>query len=208
VIDHELRKSKERLLRPIAGRVGSIGPTSLTALNLVFSVGAAIIAAYGWRWFAVGAWLVGRLFDGLDGIVARDQLRQSDLGGYLDMMADTIGYAAVPVGVAYGQRGGSGQHNVHIWMWCAALLAAFYVNTMSWTYLSALAEKRLRGTRADGQQTSVHMPAGLIEGAETIVFFTLFLAWPALAMWWFATMAGLVVLTVVQRLVWAGTNLR
>jgi phosphatidylglycerophosphate synthase len=184
-----------------------IGPTGLTISNVVCSLSAAMFAAFAWRWLATGAWLIGRLFDGLDGIVARAQSRQSDLGGYLDMMADTIGYAVVPMGVAYGQSAWGSHQYVHIWILCAALLASFYVNAMSWTYLAALAEKNHAGAVARGEKTSIHMPTGLIEGTETIVFFALFLAWPALAPWWFATMAALVMVTVVQRLVWAGANL-
>jgi hypothetical protein len=51
------------------------------------------------------------------------------------------------------------------------------------------------------------MPTGLIEGAETIVLFTAFLAVPALAPWVFAVMAAGVGITIVQRIIWARRNL-
>ncbi len=203
MFDQRLRETKEQIFAPFGRRLGGvIGPMGLTATNLAFTLISAALAAFGWRWLAVGAWLVGRLCDGLDGVVARDQSRQTDLGGYLDIMADTVGYAAVPFGVAVFQD------NAQVWMWCAVLLGAFYVNTMSWTYLAAIAEKRSRGAAAQGESTTVHMPTGLIEGAETIVFFVVFLGWPSLVEWWFAAMAALVIVTVVQRMVWATRNLR
>lgn len=185
--------------RVVAGR---IGPGGLTVLSLAGGLGGGVAAGFGLRWQAVALWLLGRVFDGLDGAVAREGDRQSDLGGYLDMMADTIGYAAVPIGIATAQASSG------TWTWCAVLLATFYVNTMSWTYLAAIAEKRGGGAGVTGERTTIHMPAGLVEGAETIVLFVLMLSFPDRAIWWFSAMAGLVGITVVQRVVWAVRNLR
>lgn len=177
-------------------------PGHLTAMSFVACVGAGALAAGGLRWWALAAWLIGRFLDGLDGAVARRRGRSSDLGGYLDLMADTIGYAAVPIGLAVAQD------DAAVWAACAVMLATFYVNTMSWTLLSAIAEKRSAGASARGERTSVHMPAGLVEGAETIVLFSLMLALPDQAQLLFWTMAALVAVTVVQRLVWARESLR
>jgi len=203
MIDRTLRTSKDRVIGPAARVVaGRIGPVWLTALSLAGGVGGGIAAGFGLRWQAVALWLLGRVFDGLDGAVAREADRQTDLGGYLDMMADTIGYAAVPIGIATAQA------SIGTWTWCAVLLATFYVNTMSWTYLSAIAEKRGSGAGETGERTTIHMPAGLVEGAETIVLFVVMLSFPDRAIWWFSAMAGLVGITVIQRVVWAVRNLR
>jgi len=203
MIDRALRTTKDRLVSPIARRVaGRIGPGWLTVMSLAGGIGGGVAAAFGLRWQAVGVWMFGRVFDGLDGAVARDGERQSDLGGYLDMVADTIGYAAVPIGIA------SAQGDIGVWTWCALLLATFYANTMSWTYLAAIAEKRGIGAGDTGEHTAIHMPAGLVEGAETIVLFVLMLSFPASASWWFPTMAALVGVTVIQRVVWAVRHLR
>jgi len=203
MIDRTLRTTKDRVIGPAARVVaGRIGPVWLTALSLAGGVGGGIAAGFGLRWQAVALWLLGRVFDGLDGAVAREADRQTDLGGYLDMMADTIGYAAVPIGIATAQA------SIGTWTWCAVLLATFYVNTMSWTYLSAIAEKRGSGAGETGERTTIHMPAGLVEGAETIVLFVVMLSFPDRAIWWFSAMAGLVGITVIQRVVWAVRNLR
>ena len=198
MLDLRLRPLKERLLEPAADRLaGHLGAKTLTGLSLTVTLGAALLAATRRPWLALGAWLLGRLLDGLDGPVARWRDTASDLGGYLDLLADTIGYAAVPIGVAYGvdERG--------TWIALAFLLASFYVNAISWTYLSTVLEKRGAGAAVTGELTSVTMPPALVEGTETILLFSLFLAIPQLSTWLFAAMAIAVAVNVVQRLTWA-----
>jgi phosphatidylglycerophosphate synthase len=203
VFDQALRLAKERLLEPFARRIAAnVPPVAITVTALLACVGAGVTAGVGWRWLSVALWLTGRLADGLDGPVARRRNETSDLGGFHDMLGDTVGYAAVPLGVA------ASVGTTTTWAWAAVLLATFYVNTMSWTYLSALAEKRAAGASARGELTSVHMPSGLVEGTETIVLFTVMLAVPTKAAIWFAVMAGLVAITVGQRLVTASRVLR
>jgi hypothetical protein len=85
----------------------------------------------------------------------------------------------------------------------ALLLMSFYVNGVSWTVLSTLLERQGRVR----EQTAVIMPAGLIEGAETIIFYCLFFIFPHFVTVLFTLMAILVSITIVQRLLWARTRL-
>jgi hypothetical protein len=117
-------------------------------------------------------------------------------------VADTVGYAVIPLGIA------AAIDTRAAWITVAVLLATFYVNAVSWTYMAALLEKRARGATALDGSTSTIMPRGLVEGAETIVFFTLALAWPDGAVAVLAVMAAAVFATVVERLWWARTVLR
>ncbi|MFO7781562.1 MAG: CDP-alcohol phosphatidyltransferase family protein, partial [Spirochaetia bacterium] len=141
-------------------------------------------------------WLLGRLLDGLDGAVARRSGKQSDLGGYLDMLLDVIAYALIPLGMALAFPSPA------VFVAVAGLLAVFYVNIASWLYLSALMEKRKKGEEY-AATTSLFMPSGLIEGTETIVFYTLFIAFPGIFVVLAYTMAAMTTITVAQRLVWA-----
>jgi phosphatidylglycerophosphate synthase len=203
VIDRQLRAAKDRLIEPFIEHLPRIlGAATLTTAAAVAGVAAGLLAAADRRWWALSAWLFGRLLDIVDGTVARRTGRQSDLGGYLDLMGDTVAYAAVPLGIAaaHGER--------EVWAACAVLLATFYLNTVSWTFLAAVAEKRGAGATARGESTTVHMPAGLVEGAETIVLYTVMLVIPAQAEVLFWAMAALVVVTVLQRVVWAMRGLR
>ena len=86
------------------------------------------------------------------------------------------------------------------------MLASFYVNATSWTYLSAILEKR--AARDPDTQTTVVMPAGLIGGTETITVYCIFLLFPDWMAVLFIMFAGLVFITVLQRLRWAWKNIR
>lgn len=195
MLDQSLRSVKERVLRPIVGPVATVlPPIALTSLGLVLTLGAALAAALGHPGLAVVGWLVGRLLDGLDGEVARHRGTSSDLGGYLDLVADTIGYAAIPLGVAIGADERA------TWVAAAVLLATFYLNAVCWLTLAAVLEKRGAGSEATGERTTVTMPRSLIEGTETVLFFTAFLAFPGAATSLMWVMALLVTLTIVHRI--------
>ncbi len=195
VIDHVLRGPKESALAPVARHLPArTHPTALTVVGAAPGIGAAFAVADGREVLAVALWLINRIIDGVDGTLARLRDRQTDLGGYLDILMDFVVYTAVPIGLAV--RLGT----TAAWVASAALLATFTLNTISWSYLSAILERRGQGT---AQYTTVTMPTGIVEGAETIVFFTLMLAvpvWSTAVMW---IMAGAVLATVVQRIVWA-----
>jgi phosphatidylglycerophosphate synthase len=203
VIDNQLRVAKDRVVAPLVARVpAAVTSGRLTVGALVFGVATGLLAASGWRWWSLAAWLLGRVFDVVDGAVARQRGHQSDLGGYLDLMGDTVSYAAVPLGIA------ASQSDARVWAACAVLLASFYLNTMSWTLLAAIAAKRAVGATTSGDRTTVHMPPGLVEGAETIVLFAVLLALSTYALVLFWVMTGLVTITIVQRVVWAVRSLR
>lgn len=203
MLDVHLRPLKERLLGGITSALAPhVSAGLLTAAALTVTLGAAALAWADRPIAALTGWLVGRLLDGLDGSVARARGEASDWGGYLDIVADTIGYAAVPIGVALGLDTTAG------WVAVAVLEGVFFVNTISWAFLAAVLEKRGAGAAATGEMTTVTMPSALVEGTETIVLFGVFLAVPSLAPWVFSVMAGLVGINVLQRLWWARSNLR
>jgi phosphatidylglycerophosphate synthase len=208
VLDRVVRQAKDRLLTAVAASaLTRLRPMYVTAASLVVCLAAAAIAAttfggdVSWRWrvAAVTLWMFGRFLDAVDGSVARARQQASDLGGYVDMMVDTVGYAAVPLGIALGRS------TEAVWAMTAVLLATFYLNTLSWTYLAAVAEKRQ--ARSADLLTSIEMPAGLIEGVESAVLFSVMLLWPQQAVWWCGLMAALVVITIAQRVVWAWRTL-
>jgi phosphatidylglycerophosphate synthase len=174
----------------------------LSLAALTAAIGAAVAAWHHVAVLAVALWLLSRVADGLDGAVARQQGTASDRGGLVDIVADTVGYAVIPLGIA------AAIDTRAAWITVAVLLATFYVNAVSWTYMAALLEKRACGATAHDGSTSTIMPRGLVEGAETIVFFTLALAWSDGAVAVLAVMAAAVFATVVERLWWARTVLR
>jgi phosphatidylglycerophosphate synthase len=201
MLDNTLRGYKDDLLRPLAGKLGRISPNAITLLAMLVGLAAAGAAALQWYWPALTLWLFNRVLDGLDGMVARFHARQSDFGGYLDIVLDFVVYAAIPVGLYWGNPGATNTAALIL------LLSSFYVNAASWIYLSAILEKRAAGASARGELTSVTMPNGLVGGTETVLFYTAFLAWPALLPWLFTAMAGMIAAGIVLRLRWARRNL-
>lgn len=198
MIDKALREPKEAVLAlAVRGPVRQLHPTAVTILAAVVGLLAAGAAWQGAFWPALGLWALNRALDGLDGTLARLTGRQSDLGAYLDIVLDHVVYAAIPLGLA------AAAGTPAALLALAVLLSSFYVNAASWMYLAAILEKRSLGAASRGELTGVTMPAGLIEGAETVLFYTLFLLLPGALVPLFWLMAALVVLTAAQRVVWA-----
>jgi phosphatidylglycerophosphate synthase len=180
-----------------------VHPTWLTAASLLVGVAAATagwLSAFG---AGLGLWVLNRVLDGLDGIVARLGGRVTDLGGFLDLVSDFVVYASVPVALAL-RPGAPPELRADALL----LLAVFYVNTAAWMIPSAILEKRGQGAARRGEPTSVSIPEGIVSGGETVVFYSLFFLFPAWQSGLFRLMAVLTALTVVQRVVWAARHFR
>ncbi len=202
MIDKALRVPKEEVLTPIALRFfHHVHPTTLTLF--AFGVGIAASVAVWQQAYSVGVglWAANRVLDGLDGTVARVHHKQSELGGYLDILLDTAIYALIPAAIVLGAPSQAGGLSLLF------LLISFYINAASWMYLAALLEKRSLGALAHGELTTITMPSGLVEGFETVLFFTLFLLLPAAHVLLFVVMGLLVYTTIVQRFIWAARHL-
>ncbi len=199
MFDATLRQAKDRVGAPLALRLGGVSPNVVSVGGFVVGLIAAWQASQGNGTSAVILWLFSRALDGLDGLIARLHGKQSDFGGYLDIVLDFVVYAAVPIGLTLSQPGPDR------FVALAVMLSSFYVNAASWMMLAAILEKR---GRADGGLTTVTMPTGLIGALETIVAYTAFLLWPDQNVWLFGAFTALVVATICQRLVWAWRHLR
>jgi phosphatidylglycerophosphate synthase len=199
--DIALRQQKDRLMGPVAEQVfAAVHPNVVSLIALIvglLSVAAVINQAY---WAGLGLWLLNRILDGLDGLVARIHHKQSDFGGYLDLFLDFLVYLAVPIAFIVVMPTVAN-------LWAGLFLfASYYLNTMSWTILGALIEKRQ--LQPINRLTSLEMPTGLIEGAETILFYCSFYLLPAYVAQLFGLMAILVLFTAGQRIWWAYRHLR
>lgn len=148
--------------------------------------------------------VLNRIVDGMDGTIARLAGKQSDFGGYLDIMLDFILYTLVPLAFAY--RLAPIFPDKPLYAATAVLLGSFYINSGSWAILSAILEKRKSQARAP-KLTSVNMPGGLVEGVETMLFYALFFILPGHLVLLFLLMAGLTLIGAVQRFIWAARKL-
>jgi phosphatidylglycerophosphate synthase len=199
--DAALRRQKDRWLEPLATRrLAAVDPNLISLTAMLVGLGAAVAVWQGAIWLGLLLWLINRTLDGLDGVVARKFGKQTDFGGYLDLALDYVVYLSVPLAFV------AGAPSFPLFWAALFLISSFVLNLMSWSVLSAILEKRR--LLSPGRQTTVEMPPGLIEGAETIAFYTLFFLLPGQVTWLFGLMALLVVFTAGQRIWWAYRHVR
>jgi phosphatidylglycerophosphate synthase len=196
ILDTLVRPWIDPPLNACGRRLAAMGVVAdgMTIVGLGVGLGAA--AAIATQRFGLGLLLLAlsRLFDGLDGAVARSSA-PTDRGAYLDIVCDFVLYAAIPLAFAFANPARNA-------LPAAALLASFAVTGTSFLAFATLAAKRGLETTAQGRKTFFYS-FGVMEGTETIAFLAAMTVWPqgfpTLA--WIA--AGLCVLTVVQRTVLA-----
>lgn len=195
VMDATARRALRGWLLPLARAARAVGlrPWQLTLLGFALGVGSAVAIALGRWWIGLGLWLLSRLADGLDGVLARLEDEASDAGGFLDIMADFAVYGSFVLGIAVALPDAR--------VACAALLVSYYLNGSAFLALSGLAEKR-RQDVAEGDR-SLQFVAGLAEGTETFLAHVVFAVLGAIrpsavtvALWVFT---GMVLITVGQR---------
>ncbi|HYW52072.1 MAG TPA: CDP-alcohol phosphatidyltransferase family protein, partial [Gemmatimonadaceae bacterium] len=90
MFDHLLRGLKDRLLAPLAMLLRGVPPNVISVVALLLGIAAAVAAARGAWGIGLALWLANRITDGLDGTVARVAERQTDFGGYLDILLDFV----------------------------------------------------------------------------------------------------------------------
>jgi phosphatidylglycerophosphate synthase len=206
VFDSSLRRAKDLLGRPLAARMRGVSPNLVSLIAFAVGILTTALAVRGMYLWALAAWFLSRTVDGLDGLLARTHGKQSDFGGYLDVILDFIVYAAVPIGIVLSAP------SPERYLALTFMLATFYVNGASWMYLAAILEKR--GNRfvgdpaAPSAMTSVIMPSGLVGATETILAYCAFLLWANHMALLFTIFGTMVAFTTLQRLVWAWRALR
>jgi len=191
VFDTRIRAALAPGLDAVGARLATAGvsPLAVTAAGALAGVGACVSAAFALWPLAVVLWLLNRALDGLDGPVARRR-GATDLGGFLDIVADFSVYAGFVVGVAIARPEAR--------LACLALLTAYYISGTAFLALSSLQEKR---AVAGGDGRSLRFVGGLAEGAETVLVYLLFCLLPGhaeLVAWCFT---AAVAITAVQRVV-------
>jgi phosphatidylglycerophosphate synthase len=199
VLDTPVRARIATPLNAVARRAAGVGvsPAAVTAAGLVVGVAACVAAALAAWPLALALWLLNRTLDGLDGAIARARGGGTDLGGFLDFLADFVVYGGFVVAVAVAVPDAR--------VACAVLLAAYLLNNVALLSFASLVEKR---APAFGDERSLRFTPGLTEGTETVLAYVAFCLVPAHAAvvaWVFAAM---VLFTVGQRVRLAVVTLR
>ena len=194
MIDNAFRGVMSRFAKPAVAVYARLGwtPNHVTTLGFAIAVVAAACVAMGWWWAAFGVWWLSRLADGTDGLLARETGQESDFGAYYDIVLDMAAYGSMVLGFAVAVPELAGR-------WLAMLF--LYVLCIT----SALALGMEEGKRGlpPRDDRGLRLGAGLAEGGETGIAYSVFLLLPAWLEWTTAVWIAVLLVTVVARTVLA-----
>lgn len=192
LIDPPLNRAGRSLAR------AGVSANLLTLSGLLLGLMGAVAIAMSEIWLGLILIVANRIFDGLDGAVARVN-GPTPLGGYFDIVADFAFYVSVPLGFGVLSEANT--------LAALVLVASFVLTGVSFLAFAVIAAERGQSTEAHGKK-SFFYSTGLAEGTETIAVFIAMCLFPA----WFPVLAlgyaALCVLTVFQRSVAAITQFR
>jgi phosphatidylglycerophosphate synthase len=146
-----------------------ITPNQVTIANTCFGLACALmfaIPSYGWRLLASVLFLASTTIDGIDGELARLQMRETEWGGRLDVITDNVVHVAIFAGIFVGAYRASTDP---IFLWLLPIqLAGFALAALS-TFMAF----RIRGPQAQKWIEKVDRISGR-DFAYLLVGFALF----------------------------------
>jgi len=190
MIDEPFREwLARRWSAPVAwmARAG-VTPNQVTVAATVLGViAAALVAAQHVR-AGLALWLLGRLLDGYDGLLARAIGRTSLFGAYLDITLDMLAYSAMAVAFAIAMPA-----DVLLWL---AVLVGYVLSITTTLALSSLAE---RANRPIAGNRAIRFTAAVAEGGETTIVYCMIALIPGWSRWVLVVWLMLLALAVIQR---------
>ena len=184
MIDQPFKKRLEAWARPLIKFLvnRSVHPDVLTWLGFFISSLSFILTIQDRPILGLIFWWSGRIFDGLDGLLARATGKQSLRGGFLDINLDMASYSLVAVGFMLQTQ------EYLIW----ALILMGYVLCIT----SALSLGEIEETR---DNRTLRLSSGLAEAGETGLFYSLMWLLPNQGNIWCAVWLGVMTITIVSR---------
>ena len=195
MLDNSVRRAIDPALLGLGRWLSDRGvsPNGMTVAAFAVGMLAALGIASGSTWIGLVLLLLSRLGDGLDGWIARASGRQSDLGGYLDIVLDFVFYGAIPLAFALLDPLANAVP-------ACVLLLTFYANGASFLAYAMMVEKR---GGADRGPKSFLYTTGLAEGTETIAVFVAMCLFPGAFAWIAYGFAIVVAYTTFSRIMLA-----
>lgn len=188
MLDNPFRGVLPRFTGPLIALYRTLGitPNGVTWLGAALAVVAAFCVIQEWRITAVAIWWLGRLADGTDGIYARATDQTTGFGSYLDIVVDMAAYSVMVVAFGFAHP-----ELHHYWIAMLCLYVLCITSALALGMQEAAAEHPARDDRG------LRLGAGLAEGGETGIAYTLFLLFqewlPTLAATWIAMLATTVI---------------
>lgn len=170
MFDAALRNIIDPPLNAMGTKIAAIGVSANAVTVAGFFLGILAVPLIATEHYGAALFLIvlNRLFDGLDGAVARHSLL-TNFGGYLDIVCDFIFYAAVVFGFALARPENA--------LYAAFLIFSFMGTGSSFLTYAIMAEKYGISTDIQGRK-SLYYLGGLAEGGETIAAMVLMCLFP------------------------------
>lgn len=191
MFDARIRPLIDPPLARLAASAHRAGWTADSVTIVGFASGMLALPAIAFEVYGLGLFLIllNRLFDGLDGAIAR-LTQKTDRGGFLDIALDFIFYSSVPFAFALADPFDNA-------LPAAFLIFSFIGTGCSFLAYAIIAEKRGLSTDIQGQK-SIYYLGGLTEGFETIalfVFVCLLPTWFPIFAWIFGALCWITTAT-------------
>ncbi len=169
MIDNAFRARLPRFVGPILTLYARLGmtPNQVSFLGLVVALIASVAVALQLFWAALVLWWLSRLADGTDGLYARQSGQESDFGAYLDIVLDMAAYGAMVLGFAVAAPEFQAQ-----WM------AMLFLYVLCITTALSLGMQEAKLALAPRDDRGLRLGAGLAEGGETGIAYSVFLLFP------------------------------
>ena len=170
MIDNAFRALVPRFADPLLRSYARLGlsPDHVTWLGFAIALGASLAVAGGRPGLAFVLWWLSRIADGTDGVYARATGRATAFGAYLDIVLDMAAYGAMVLGFAWAWPEHAPQWGAMLFLYVLCITSALALGMQEAE--RALPPRDDRGLR---------LGAGLAEGGETGIAYSVFLLWPA-----------------------------
>lgn len=169
MIDDPVRAHLPRFVGPLVALYARLGltPNAVSVVGFGIALAASVAVARGEAWLALLLWWSSRLLDGTDGHYARHSGQATPFGAYLDMVLDMAAYGAMVLGFAVAEP--------DLWpRW----LAIVFLYVLCITSALALGSQEERIGRPPRDDRGLRLGAGLAEGGETGIAYSVFLLFP------------------------------
>jgi phosphatidylglycerophosphate synthase len=200
MIDDPFRAKLPNFVGPLISlyKFLKLTPNYITFIAMMLGGFSAYLVAHQVFVGAALVWWVGRLLDGTDGIYARATGQTSDFGAHFDILADMASYSVMIIGFHFAFPELQVQWLIILFLYVLCITGALSLGSLE-------EKKKIPSSNNRG----LRLAAGIAEGGETGIAYTLFLLFPAhikiLAAIWIAVLST----TVLARLVLArGTGYR
>lgn len=190
MIDDPFRKVLPKYTDRIVAIYRFLGltPNHITVAALILALASAALVLDKRFGLAAVVWWLGRLLDGTDGIYARKTSQTSLFGAFLDIVCDMAAYSVMVVALAntFPEFG----------PWWHATLFLYVLCITSALALGNLEAQRKIPARDD---RGLRLAAGLAEGGETGLAYTIFLIFPGVLKYTLPGWVFILAITVIAR---------